>query len=210
MYNGRLKGKFVSKNVINLSKWNLTENEISFLPKDLNFMPTCNKLDVAMLKFELEVEQFDRWQFTKAVAERCSAKKVFLGISQNSQENICARVSFLIKLQVSASVCNFIKKETDICVFLWILRTFKNNFSYRIPPVAASDYKNDKRDILTHPFITKSTFNPRNKDAGIELYLSSLEEKLLKMEVPKDKFNKFTIGSGMPYCIILKMIKLLW
>ena len=76
--------------------------------------------------------------------------------------------------------------------------------------MAASDYKNDKRDILTNPFITKSTFNPRNKDAGIELYLSSLDKKLLKMEVPKDKFNKFTIGSGMPYCITLKMIKLLW
>ena len=31
-------------------------------------------------------------------------------ISQNSQENTCARVSFLIKLQVST--CNLIKKET--------------------------------------------------------------------------------------------------
>ena len=29
MRDGRLKGKFVSKNVINLSKGNLTENEIS-------------------------------------------------------------------------------------------------------------------------------------------------------------------------------------
>ena len=28
-------------------------------------------------------------------------KKVFLKISQNSQQNTCARVSFLIKLQVS-------------------------------------------------------------------------------------------------------------
>ena len=35
-------------------------------------------------------------------------KKMFLQISQNSQENTCSRVSFLIKLQV----CNFIKKET--------------------------------------------------------------------------------------------------
>ena len=34
----------------------------------------------------------------KAVAQRCSIKKVFLEISQNTQENICARVSFLIKL----------------------------------------------------------------------------------------------------------------
>ena len=33
-----------------------------------------------------------------------------LEISQNSQENTCGRVSFLIKLQAEA--CNFIKKET--------------------------------------------------------------------------------------------------
>ena len=38
-------------------------------------------------------------QYSEAVARRCSVKKVFLEISQNSQENICARVSFLIKLQ---------------------------------------------------------------------------------------------------------------
>ena len=49
---------------------------------------------------------------TKAVVQRCSAKKVFLKISQNSQENTCARVSFLIKLQA--------------------------HLFYRTPPVAAS------------------------------------------------------------------------
>ena len=38
--------------------------------------------------------------------QRCSVKKVFLKISQNSQENSCARAFFLRKLQV----CNFIKK----------------------------------------------------------------------------------------------------
>ena len=36
---------------------------------------------------------------TEAVARRCSVKKVFLEISQNLQENACARVSFVIKLQ---------------------------------------------------------------------------------------------------------------
>ena len=35
-------------------------------------------------------------------------KKVFLEVSQNSQENTCGIVSFLLKLQASA--CNFIKK----------------------------------------------------------------------------------------------------
>ena len=35
----------------------------------------------------------------EVVVQRCSVKKVFLTVSQNSQENTCARVSFLIKLQ---------------------------------------------------------------------------------------------------------------
>ena len=40
---------------------------------------------------------------------------MFLKISPNSQEDTCARVSFLIKFQ--AEVCNFIKKETLAQVF---------------------------------------------------------------------------------------------
>ena len=35
---------------------------------------------------------------TEAVVQRCSVKKLFLEISQNSQENTCAGVSFLTKL----------------------------------------------------------------------------------------------------------------
>ena len=34
----------------------------------------------------------------EAAAQKCTVKKVFLKISQNSHENSCARVSFLIKL----------------------------------------------------------------------------------------------------------------
>ena len=40
---------------------------------------------------------------SEAVVQMCSVKKVFLKIPQNSQENICAGVSFLIKLQASGS-----------------------------------------------------------------------------------------------------------
>ena len=47
--------------------------------------------------------------------QMCSVKKVFLKVSQISQENTCARVSFLISLQADA--CNFIKKETLAQVF---------------------------------------------------------------------------------------------
>ena len=59
---------------------------------------------------------------TEAVVRRCSVKKVFLQISQNSQENTCARVSFLIKLQVFS--CEFCEIS-------------KNTFFYRTPLPAA-------------------------------------------------------------------------
>ena len=38
----------------------------------------------------------------EAVVRRCSVKKMFLEISQNLQENTCARLSFSIKLQASS------------------------------------------------------------------------------------------------------------
>ena len=50
----RLEGKFVSKNVINLSRRNLSASEISLLSKGLKFVPTANKTDRAKLKAELE------------------------------------------------------------------------------------------------------------------------------------------------------------
>ena len=63
---------------------------------------------------------------------RCSVKKVFLEISQNSQENICARASFLIKTDTLAQVfsCEF----CEIC---------NNTFSYRTPLVDASACEED-------------------------------------------------------------------
>ena len=64
-------------------------------------------------------------------------KKVLLKISQNSQENTCSRVSFLMKLQAKA--CYFIKKETLVQVISCeFCEFFKNNYFYRIPPLAAS------------------------------------------------------------------------
>ena len=54
----------------------------------------------------------------EAVTRRCSVEKVSLEISQNSRENTCARVSFLIKVTgLRPEACNFIKKETLAQVF---------------------------------------------------------------------------------------------
>ena len=75
---------------------------------------------------------------SEAVARRCSSKKVLLEILQNSQENTCDTVSFLIKSQAEA--CNFIEKETLAQVFSCeFCEIYKNTISYRTSPVVASD-----------------------------------------------------------------------
>ena len=53
-------------------------------------------------------------------------------------------------------------------------------------------FRNENKDIHRDMFKTKSKFDPGNKVAAIELYLSSLEEKLMKVEVPKDRFINLT------------------
>ena len=45
----------------------------------------------------------------EAVVQWCSVKQVFLEVSQDSQENTCARVSFLIKFFFSFFPVNFVK-----------------------------------------------------------------------------------------------------
>ena len=60
--------------------------------------------------------------WAEAVARRFSVKKVLLKISQNSHENTCVWVSFLIKLKAETS--NFIKKETLAQVFSYEFEEF--------------------------------------------------------------------------------------
>ena len=116
--NGRIKGTFVSKNVVNLSKRKLTKAEVSLLSKGLKFVPTSNHINKAKLKLELEA--YGRILHLK-----------------------------------------------------WYFR-------------------NDEKEFDRNKFKPKSTFNPRNKDAAIEIYLSSLEEKLMNFEIPQRKHNNLT------------------
>ena len=78
-----------------------------------------------------------RLMMTEAVVRRCSVKKVFLEISQNSQENTRARrISFLIKF---LKIRLFFKNKTLARVFSCeFCEISKNTFYYRTPLVAAS------------------------------------------------------------------------
>ena len=72
--------------------------------------------------------------------QRGSVKKVFLEISQNSQENTCARVSFLIKLQNKPATL-FLKKETLAQEFSYeFCEISKNTFFTERLCTTASDH----------------------------------------------------------------------
>ena len=62
--NGRLKGFFVSENVVNLSNRKLSKAEVSLLSKGLKFCPTPNSVDKLVLK---DLEKFDRTNIKMAL-----------------------------------------------------------------------------------------------------------------------------------------------
>ena len=61
--------------------------------------------------------------FILKARRRCSVKKMLLNISQNLQENTCARVSSLIKLQ-GWGLQLYLKRDSGTGVFLWLLLNF--------------------------------------------------------------------------------------
>ena len=81
-----------------------------------------NFLNISLMDRKKNSQNF----LNRSSYQRCSVNKVFLEISQNSQENACTRVSFL---------CNFIKNETLAQVFPceFLKTTFHNEHIWWLP-----------------------------------------------------------------------------
>ena len=60
-------------------------------------------------------------KLSRSSQRRCSVKKSVITISQNSQENTCAWVTFLIMLLL------YYKRDFVTCVFWWTLRNFQEH-----------------------------------------------------------------------------------
>ena len=101
-------GKVISrKNYIIIKKINSTETG--------DYRCQVNN-DVGTLSTQTSSSTSCEFVFIVAAVQRCSVKKLVLIISQNSQEDIFARVSFF--------ACNFIKKETVAQVFSFAFLKF--------------------------------------------------------------------------------------
>ena len=57
------------------------------------------QMQISYFLFRTKTEGKLYYLIIEVVFQTCSVKKVFLEISQHSQENTCARASFLKKLQ---------------------------------------------------------------------------------------------------------------
>ena len=65
------------------------------------FCTPCNRQETScFLTFSGGIEMKQR-EMAEVVTHSCSVEKVFLKILRSSQENDCARVSFIIKLEAT-------------------------------------------------------------------------------------------------------------
>ena len=104
---------------------------------------------------------------------------MFLQISQNSQENTCARVSFLTKLK--ATVCNFVKKQTLTLVYFPVnfakfLRThLQQNTSGRLLLKIMATFSKEVVQPNPHKKITSFTNNARIQTKLLQISQYSLK-----------------------------------
>ena len=83
MLDSRLQGNFLSKNVANLSKRNLTYFEISLLSKGHSFVPTSTTIDKSKLKKELEALGGIRSYDYSGILEMKKMNLIWINLSQN-------------------------------------------------------------------------------------------------------------------------------
>ena len=131
---------------------------------------------------------FEKGSFRR-IHQRCSIeilqKQVFFKFSQNSQENTCARVSFLEQLQ---ALGNFVKKETLAQVFSYeFCEIFKNTFLQKTASVLSSNTRPVKRSIFWRKSLKQQT------SQGILLKRNTSKKKKKK----KNQLN-FTLLESNP------------
>ena len=99
--------------------WNITLKVKWIISSLTKTKYSCNlKYDIMIIWRGIICSVVGKQYCFRSSDQRCSVKTFFIAVSQNSQENTCARVSFLIKLQ---ALRNFSQNTSDGC--------FSNSFS---------------------------------------------------------------------------------
>ena len=101
------------------------------LPRYLHPFSSSNYMKVHPDKYNVNIKVNQKnTKIPEKVSSRCSMAKLFLQISQYSQEKTCWSL-FLIKLQAFMSATLW-KIDSNTGVFLWTLRSFEEHLFWRI------------------------------------------------------------------------------
>ena len=100
---------------------NIFKSALVYLSWGIKF-PQQNNINQSEIELVIRICQWNCCQSWKAVARRCSVKKVFLFFVLNSQENTCARVCLLTKLQtLGLKFKKFLRTPFIIGHLWWLL-----------------------------------------------------------------------------------------
>ena len=136
---------------------------------------------------------------TEAVAQRCSVRRGFFKTSQNSQENTCVRVSFLISCRPQASgIKTGTLAQVLSCEFC---EYSKHTFSCRSPSVAASGQR--LVESLKQNLKLIKLYN--TESLTVQVYSDTVVRRCSVKKVFLKISQKFT---GKPLCWRFFLIKL--
>ena len=120
----------------------------------------------------------------EAVIQRCSAKKMFL-ISKNSQENTCARVSFLIKSKFSC--------EENFAVSRFFCQIAKfNSREYQDFLPSTKFYSTNFLNFFDQP---RNLFPPDSNFENLEILMNGVPIKYDNSLMKVKKSNKSRLNS---------------
>ena len=85
-------------------------------------------VSISSLDCKKTVKLLSEWKCLEAVLRRCSVKKLFLRISENSQENTCTEVSFYQSYRSPVLSCEFCEIfKNNYFVKDWWTAAFENH-----------------------------------------------------------------------------------
>ena len=197
----RLEGKFVSKNVINLSRRNLSASEISLLSKGLKFVPTANKIGRAKLKTELGRKLRLMWHFRNDgrsfAADRFRPKSSFNPRNKDViiETYLSCLEERLLDIKIPSKIFNNLTKEEREALY-----SLKDDRSIiiKVADKGSAVVVWDREDYLKEAYRQlddKEVYEQVPDDLSVlaNALMKALEKIRLRGDLSKDTFDYFLV-----------------
>ena len=128
--------------------------------------PFCKSLKSSFANLSFQKQTCTNFTVNRSRHRRCTVKKLFLEISQNSQENTCARVSFLKRRPWQRCLSVYFTK--------FLRKPFLQNTSWRLFTYILHSIWSEKLERYGFSIWTSISKNQNNNDSNIHTTFSIL------------------------------------